>query len=88
MDGGMQSHGEWSIYPQPASHQVTVSGLPMSGTLVVRDLSGRVFRHFSISSAVKVLDVQGWGRGMYILQSFDRQGALLGTQRMLVAGNR
>ena len=88
MDDGMQSHGEWSIYPQPASQEVTVSGLPMSGTLVVRDLSGRVFRHFSITSAVKVLDVQGWGRGMYILQSFDKHGALLGTQQMLVAGNR
>jgi hypothetical protein len=60
----------------------------MSSTLVVRDLSGRVFRHFPVRSTAKVLDVQEWGTGMYILQSFDNHGALVGTQRMLVAGNR
>jgi len=72
------------IYLNPATSQVSISGLPMNSRVVVHDAVGRMVLSVDDFSGVGMIDVSTWPRGAYVLRSFDGKDAL--TFKFVLAG--
>lgn len=62
------AEGAVELFPNPASAEVVVRGLPVGSRVEVRDAVGRLVREDRGMSGVWKLNVSGWARGAYILQ--------------------
>lgn len=70
----IRTHGELRVLGNPASDQLTVSGLEPHSLLTVTDLQGRT-RHQQLTSDVSVpLDARQWPGGVYVLSVSDWSG--------------
>jgi hypothetical protein len=63
------------LYPNPAREQLTVSGLPGSGVLRLRNMQGQVVQTVSYVQDELSLNLQGLPAGMYLLETFAADGA-------------
>lgn len=64
------------VYPNPTSDQVTLEFITeeeVSGTVIVRDIVGRVCRLFSVNDKKTVLDVSVLPQGVYMLTFIDQR---------------
>lgn len=73
-----------ALFPQPASDRVTLAGLPASGALVIRDLSGQIVHHQRITAPKETLDLLGLQPGMHADQILDGAFHPLATRRLMV----
>lgn len=72
-----------SVYPNPASDRVMLSGLPEGGVQVqVYDVTGRLLSTRNVSGTTGMLDVSGLVPGGYMLRM--RQGASVQHVRLMV----
>ncbi|MBD3637259.1 MAG: choice-of-anchor B family protein [Crocinitomicaceae bacterium] len=69
-----------SLYPNPATNEINITGV-QTGTLTVFDLSGRVVLQQLIQPT---LDVSSLQSGMYIFQITDLNGAVLKIQKQQI----
>lgn len=60
-----------TLYPNPAQDRITVSGIPSSATLMVRDATGRIIHQ---GGTARTLDVANWPAGAYTLLAVDHEG--------------
>jgi hypothetical protein len=73
------------IYPNPAGQYVSiesVSGEELSGTVIIRDVVGRVCRQQPVSGVKTVIPVAALPKGIYLLTYMDEQNNLL-TQKIV-----
>lgn len=64
------------IYPNPTSNQVTLEFITeeeVSGTVIVRDIVGRVCRRFSVNDKKTALDLSSLPQGVYTFTFVDQQ---------------
>ncbi len=60
--------GAVELFPNPATAQVVVRGLPVASRVEVRDMVGRLVWREGRMQGVWKLDVSGWARGAYVLR--------------------
>ena len=60
---------QWNVYPNPATDQFSITGLPSMGTLIISDLSGRIMNEYELSNVPtnSVFDAYDWSNGMYVV---------------------
>ena len=75
---------EWTMFPQPASGRLVMTGLTGAGTVTVLDLSGKERMKVAVRVATETLDVSELATGMYLVQVANVRGEVLGTRRMMV----
>ena len=77
---------ELEVYPNPASTAATVfikSALPLSGTLRLFDLQGRLLKTRSFNSNTVDLNAEGLPPGLYLFR-LDSEGAAIGSGKLMV----
>lgn len=75
-----ESENEISVYPNPASQVVHVSGIT-EGFVQIFDVSGRVMMQSQISES---LDVSMLEHGIYLIQIFDLNSKTIYTQKLII----
>ena len=55
------------VYPNPATNQVTISGLVGNGQLRLCDISGKVIRAIDYSTSSSLFDISDCRKGIYLL---------------------
>ena len=60
---------QWNVYPNPATDQFSITGLPSMGALIISDLSGRIMSDYELRNvpANGVFDAYDWSNGMYVV---------------------
>lgn len=66
--------GELSIYPNPFSNSLTLTGLYNMKKLQIMDMNGREVLREEINSVQKELNMSGFDKGMYILTLISNDG--------------
>jgi hypothetical protein len=78
----------FSIYPNPANDQVTISGIKEGQgnlTTSILDISGREIISAQKLNADNFVDVSSLSAGLYLLQLKNEHGDLIGTQRLVIS---
>ena len=65
----MQMEGVLEVFPNPATNELFIRGLPADSRVEVRDVVGRLVWKEGRMSGVWKLDVCEWARGAYVLRS-------------------
>lgn len=68
------------LYPNPASHSVTLAGVAEGSTVTVLDLNGRaVYTNASTqtSNNAVTIDVSGWAQGAYFVRIVDEKNTVV-----------
>ena len=65
-----------NIYPNPATNQVTISGISTGDKIVLMDYSGRKIMELRSASQEQAIDVGGLSAGVYIISVNGRIGKL------------
>jgi hypothetical protein len=55
------------IVPNPAQKQITVTGLPVNGTIILTDFSGKTIKQILIQETTTLIDVSELANGIYFL---------------------
>ncbi|MDO7849936.1 T9SS type A sorting domain-containing protein [Hymenobacter sp. M29] len=63
----------FGLYPNPATTEVHLAGIPAGARVQVLDALGRVVRETAVSAAFQV-SVRGLAAGLYVLRATDGQG--------------
>ncbi|MDB4694004.1 T9SS type A sorting domain-containing protein [Flavobacteriales bacterium] len=74
----------WNVYPNPATDQFSITGLPSTGMLTITDLSGRIMSEYELSNmpANGVFDAYSWSNGMYVVHVLSN--GKRSTKRLLI----
>ncbi|WP_162903368.1 T9SS type A sorting domain-containing protein [Taibaiella koreensis] len=75
--GPQKSEGRLSVYPNPASGQVTLSLSTTGGTLRITDIAGRILWSSAVREKVLSVSLAQFAPGLYYVQWWD--GTLKGT---------
>jgi hypothetical protein len=59
------------VYPNPASHQLTISNLEVDSEIQLTDLAGNVLMTRPVSSESLSLDISSLPRGLYLVRTKD-----------------
>lgn len=70
-----------SLYPNPATHAVTLSGVEQGATVTVIDMNGRTVATHRASAQSLTLDLTGYAKGTYFVRV---TGSTVSTVRKLV----
>ena len=73
---------QFSFYPNPASAELFVEATQRIDQIAVRDLTGRTLTVVANPAAMERIDLSGFAKGMYILES--RSGNQVYTQKFMV----
>ena len=68
------------VYPNPTNNQVILEFITeeeVSGTVMVRDMVGRVCQQFSVNDKKTVLDLSALPQGVYMLTFIDQQSRII-----------
>jgi CubicO group peptidase (beta-lactamase class C family) len=66
------------VYPNPATDQITITGLPLNTEVKITDLHGRVIRVLRTDSETVNLPLNGFQKGIYLLKT------TVGMQKLIV----
>ena len=85
----LYTQGNLKIYPNPAKDYVTITLGDYNKTngyyIVIRDLLGKEVYSTTIVQESTNLNVNEWnGRGLYVIQLFDKQNGLIDTEKLIV----
>ncbi len=77
--------GKWKveIFPNPASDNVTVSGLPEGSHMELYDASGRQLSEFRIQNSEFRIDVSSLTSGLYLLRAIAPDGTIHSTKLII-----
>lgn len=73
--------GSWTAFPNPASHVLTLAGLPLGSSWTMLTLDGRVVQS-GMGRVQDVIHLSGMRGGVYLIQVASSKG--VSTQRVLV----
>lgn len=73
----------WSIFPNPATDEITISGIEELSGVELYTLSGQLAGSFNLTNNHQTLDLSGFDRGLYLLKITDSQ-QLYKTQRIVL----
>ena len=62
-------YGEFSVYPNPASDVINISGLPMNSEIQLTDLTGKLLMEQVATNSILTLEIHGLQPGVYVLRS-------------------
>lgn len=77
-------NSQFSVYPNPATYQVTVSGLPEGSAIELFDLTGRVVYTNALTQSIDTaitIDVNNLTSGAYLLRITTSEGSI--TRRIV-----
>lgn len=64
----MAEETSWSLYPNPATSQVTIDGIEGQATVTVVDMAGRVSGEWTVENGKMTIDVSLWAQGTYFVR--------------------
>ena len=67
------SAGNFSVYPNPATSVLQISGILPSCGIVVCDIRGKILISKTAGSDSGIIDIEGLSKGMYLLKIYDRK---------------
>jgi len=67
-----------TVFPNPATDQVTISGLESSGEAVLRSMDGRVVRTIRLETGNNPVSLNGLPKGLYIIECRMPHGIAIG----------
>ena len=73
----------WSIFPNPATDKITISGIDGISTVELYTLSGQLAGSFNLNNKSYTLDMTGFDRGLYIIRISDSK-QINETQRIVL----
>jgi hypothetical protein len=65
----LNSESSFSLYPNPASDIITVSGLPVNSEIRIMDLTGKQMMTEKMLNTINTFDIHNLPQGVYILRS-------------------
>ena len=63
------SPGKFSVYPNPASDNITISGVPVNSEIQISDLTGKVLVTQKTLNTLTKIDINQFQQGIYIVRS-------------------
>lgn len=69
------STGLITVFPNPATDKIAISGLKQSGTVRLYDGTGKLLQQQIITAQTVTMDLSGYAKGMYLLQ-YDVKGEM------------
>lgn len=72
----------WNVYPNPASRQIAITGIPAKSWVAVADGMGKVIYRSQVQQTPFDLNVSQWAPGMYSVQV--NNGSLRSMKRLIV----
>jgi len=79
---GTNNQATMSIFPNPASTQVTISQVPVGATFKMIDLTGKVIMTAVVNNSTQLLDVSHLSNAMYFIQ-VENEGVVT-TQKVII----
>ena len=73
------------VYPNPTRGSITVDlGAVPSGTIVVKDLLGKVVTYVTLNNSVSTIDLEGLSaRGTYLVEFYDHENRLITIKKVV-----
>ncbi len=71
---GIKNMGDYFIYPNPASDNITIQSAFSIQSISLFDLSGRLLNEIQVNNSWAQLDVSGLDKGLYVLQVYGSDG--------------
>ena len=75
-------NNQFSVFPNPANSEVTISSNEKIETLTIRDISGKVMSTRQNLSLTETINIAGFTPGMYLLES--RTGNQISIEKLIV----
>jgi Secretion system C-terminal sorting domain len=72
-----KSDENFSVYPNPASSDINISGLPVNSEIRIADLTGKLMMTQKTMNSITTIDIQLFPQGVYILST------LLGIKKIV-----
>ena len=58
-----------SVYPNPASGNITIDGLPVNSEIQISDISGKIILNEKTGSGITTIDISQFPKGVYLLMT-------------------
>jgi len=65
----IKSQNRFIVYPNPATDQITISGLPFNAEIHITDLTGKLLLTVKASDKLTTIDFSKFPAGVFILKS-------------------
>lgn len=66
-----------TIYPNPVSNQLKITGIHDDDEIIIIDITGKVFEKTIASGSSVILNTTSWARGVYLVRIGDSNGNIM-----------
>jgi CubicO group peptidase (beta-lactamase class C family) len=75
---GNNASGKISVYPNPATGLITVSGLPVNSEIQIMDLTGKLLMTMETMNTTATFDIRNLPQGLYFIRSMNGETTGIG----------